>query len=348
MESKRKSAKDIPKMRPLASELPASRPSVLGTKDYLVRANAMCGGNVPNTPERVLCDGLSVDVEDYFHVEAFADRVSRRSWSDFPTRVGTTTRLVLRIFEEYGCRATFFVLGWVAEREPALVREIMEAGHEVACHSYSHRRVSSLTPEDFREDLRHARAVIEDAAGVRLLGYRAPTFSIGKQNLWALEILSEEGFLYDSSIFPIRHDLYGFPGSPRFPYRVQFQSKRTLVEIPMTTVRMGGMTWPACGGGYLRLLPLSYTQWAVRQIHEKERQPVIVYFHPWELDPDQPRIAGRWKSRLRHYVGLRAMEKRLRALLAPGNFIPLKDLASRLELSDEMATRNGPVSVLTV
>ena len=146
------------------------------------------------------------------------------------------------------------------------------------------------------------------------MGYRAPTFSIGRDNLWALEILSEEGFLYDSSIFPIRHDLYGFPGAPRFPNRLQFESKRTLYEIPMTTVRMGGMTWPAGGGGYLRLLPMSYTRWAVRQIHEKERQSFMVYVHPWELDPDQPRIAGSWKSRFRHYAGLGRMEKRLRAI----------------------------------
>jgi polysaccharide deacetylase family protein (PEP-CTERM system associated) len=173
-------------------------------------------------------DVLTVDVEDYYHVEAFADRVSRESWPDFPSRVRANTTRVLRIFEEYGCRATFFVLGWVAERDPRLVREIAEAGHEVACHSYSHRRVSSLVPEEFREDLRRARIAIEDAAGLPVVGYRAPTFSIGPNNLWALEILAEEGFLYDSSIFPIRHDLYGFPGAPRFPHYVKTQSNRQL------------------------------------------------------------------------------------------------------------------------
>jgi polysaccharide deacetylase family protein (PEP-CTERM system associated) len=314
----------------------------------LVIPNEKCPGNVPNATRGALWDVLSVDVEDYYHVEAFADRVSPRSWSDFPSRVRANTKRVLQIFEEYGCRATFFVLGWVAERDPALVREIIEAGHEVACHSYGHRRVSSLTPEEFREDLRRARAVIEDAAGIRILGYRAPTFSIGRDSLWALEILSEEGFLYDSSIFPIRHDLYGFPGAPRFPHRLQFRSKRTLFEIPMTTVRICGMTWPAGGGGYLRLLPMQYTRWAIRQIHEKERQPFILYFHPWELDPDQPRIAGRWKSRLRHYVGLGLMENRLRELLARGHYMPLADLARRLDSSDEMSTGNGAVPVLTI
>jgi polysaccharide deacetylase family protein (PEP-CTERM system associated) len=287
-------------------------------------------------------DVLSVDVEDYYHVEAFADRVPTHSWPEFPSRVRANTRRVLQMFEEYRCRGTFFVLAWVAERDPALVREIVEAGHEVACHSYSHRRVSSLTPEEFREDLRRARVVIEDAAGVRILGYRAPTFSIGRDNLWALEILAEEGFLYDSSIFPIRHDLYGFPGAPRFPHRLQFPTNRTLFEIPMTTVQMGGMVWPMGGGGYLRLPPMRYTRWAIRQIHETERQPFILYFHPWELDPDQPRIAGSWKSRLRHYTGLRSMESRLRELLACHRFTPLIDLVRRLESSDALPARAVP------
>jgi polysaccharide deacetylase family protein (PEP-CTERM system associated) len=295
------------------------------------------------TPHDLPPDMLSVDVEDYYHVEAFVDCVSQSSWLEFPSRVRANTKRILKIFDEFGCRATFFVLGWVAEQEPALVREIVEAGHEVACHSYSHRRVSTLTPSEFREDLRRARAAIENAGGVRIVGYRAPTFSIGRDNLWALEILSEEGFLYDSSIFPIRHDLYGFPGAPRFPNRLQFGSKRILYEIPMTTVRMGGMAWPAGGGGYLRLLPMSYTRWAVRQIHEKECQSFMVYVHPWELDPDQPRIAGSWKSRLRHYTGLRTMEKRLRQLLANGRFMPLIDLVRRLEAAKETPKQTSAV-----
>lgn len=303
--------------------------------------------NVLKVSQGSWCDVLSVDVEDYYHVEAFADCVSPSSWPDFPSRVRANTQRVLQIFEEHGCHGTFFVLGWVAEREPALVREIIEAGHEVACHSYSHRRVSSLTPEEFREDLRRARAVIEDAAGVQILGYRAPTFSIGRDSLWALEILSEERFLYDSSIFPIRHDLYGLPGAPRFPYRLQFGSKRMLFEIPITTVRMGGMAWPAGGGGYLRFLPMQYTRWAIRQIHEKEHQPFVLYFHPWELDPDQPRIAGKWKSKFRHYAGLGVMEKRLRELLASGHFMPLIDLVRRLDSSNGAPVRNGTVLAAT-
>ncbi len=276
-------------------------------------------------------DLLSVNIEDYYHVEAFTDCVSPSSWPDFPSRVEANTRRVLEMFDEYGCRATFFVLGWVAERNTHLVREIKEAGHEVACHSYAHRRVSTLTPEEFREDLRRARAVIEDAAGSQILGYRAPTFSIGRKNLWALDILAEEGFLYDSSIFPIRHDLYGFPGARRFPHALELTSNRKLFEIPMTTVRFGGSTLPAGGGGYLRHFPMRYTRWARRQIHEKERQSFIVYFHPWELDPDQPRINGKWKSRLRHYSGLASMEPRLRELLSSGTFMPMIDLVRRLD-----------------
>ena len=293
----------------------------------------------------VLSDVLTVDVEDYYHVEAFADRVSPHSWSDFPSRVRANTERVLQMFEEYSCRATFFVLGWVAEQDPALIREIVAAGHEVACHSYRHRLVSSQTPGDFREDLRRGRAAIEDAAGVRVLGYRAPSFSIGPGNVWALEILSEEGFLYDSSIFPIRHDVYGFPGAPRFPYRMEFRSERSLVEIPLTTVRMGRTTWPASGGGYLRLLPMQYTRWAIRRIHEKERQSFVLYFHPWEIDPDQPRITGRWKSNLRHYLGLGTMETRLRELLAHGRYVPAIDLARRYDSSTDVSTRNAVTAV---
>jgi polysaccharide deacetylase family protein (PEP-CTERM system associated) len=297
----------------------------------------------PRAPQgaEALSDVLTVDVEDYYHVEAFADRVSPHSWSDFPSRVRANTERVLQIFEEYGCRATFFVLGWVAEQDPSLVRDIVDAGHEVACHSYSHRLVSSLTREEFREDLRRGRAAIEDAAGVRILGYRAPSFSIGPGNVWALEILSEEGFFYDSSIFPIRHDVYGFPGAPRFPHRLEFQSERSLVEIPLTTVRIGRTTWPASGGGYLRLLPMQYTRWAIRRIHEKDRQSFVLYFHPWEIDPDQPRITGRWKSNLRHYLGLGTMETRLRELLAHGRYVPAIDLARRHDSSKDVSPPNA-------
>jgi polysaccharide deacetylase family protein (PEP-CTERM system associated) len=288
-------------------------------------------------------DALSVDVEDYFHVEAFADRISPDQWATFPSRVRRNCDRILNLFERYGWRATFFVLGWVAERDRTLIQDIAKAGHELACHSYAHRRVFSLRPEEFRDDLRRARGLIEDAAGVRILGYRAPTFSIVHRSLWALEILAEEGFLYDSSIFPIRHDLYGYPNFPRFLQRVQFASGRELFEVPMSTIRLGGINWPLGGGGYLRLFPMSYTRWAVRRIHRRDRQPVIVYFHPWELDPDQPRLEGSWKSKLRQYTGLSKMEARLEKLLGRGRYEPLRSLVTRLRDSapvlEELAPR---------
>jgi polysaccharide deacetylase family protein (PEP-CTERM system associated) len=187
-----------------------------------------------------------------------------------------------------------------------------------------------LQREEFRDDLRRARGVIEDAAGARIVGYRAPTFSIVRRSLWALEILAEEGFVYDSSIFSIRHDLYGYPEFPRFLQRVQLGSGREIVEVPMSTIHFAGLNWPVGGGGYLRLLPMRYTQWAIRRIHRQDHQSVILYFHPWELDPDQPRLQGNWKSKLRHYSGLSKMESRVGELLAQGRYEPLKDLVTRI------------------
>lgn len=292
-----------------------------------------------------LTDALSVDVEDYFHVEAFADCVSIDNWPHYPSRFAENTRRVLEIFAAHRCHATFFVLGWIAERNPALVREIKAAGHEIACHSYAHRHVTTFIPVQFRDDLRRAKKAIEDACGAPVLGYRAPTFSIVRQSLWALEILADEGFLYDSSIFPIRHDLYGFPDAPRFLHRQPLGSGHSIFEVPLSTVRMFGTNWPAGGGGYLRLLPLSYTRWAVRQIHRAEKQPVVFYFHPWEIDPEQPRINGKWKSRFRHYTGLRSMEGRLRKLLAEGQFEPIIDLVRRspaFQASDQTAALLRP------
>jgi peptidoglycan-N-acetylglucosamine deacetylase len=271
-----------------------------------------------------LPNGLSVDVEDYYHVEAFADRIQRETWSDYPRRVVGNTRRVLKLFEDAGARATFFILGFVAEKEPALVREIAAAGHEVACHSHMHRRVFTMTPQEFREDLRRAKGVIEDAGGQKVVGYRAPTFSIVEKSLWAIEILAEEGFIYDSSIFPVRHDLYGMPNAPRFPYRWMCPSGKSLIEIPPTTVRFAGRNWPAAGGGYLRILPMAYTRWALNRVRQREGRPAVVYFHPWEIDPDQPRLSGSVKSRLRHYSNLGRMEGRLRDLLAQFRFVTYK------------------------
>ncbi len=269
---------------------------------------------------------LSVDVEDYFQVEAFAESVSRETWEHWPCRVEENTRRVLDLFDGHGAKGTFFFLGWVAERYPALVREVHARGHELACHSYWHRTVYSLTPDEFRRDTRAACEAIEQASGVRVRGYRAPTWSITKDCLWALDILAEEGFLYDSSIYPIHHDLYGVPGASRFPYTHTCANGRQLREFPPATVRVAGMTFPAAGGGYLRIFPMAFTQWAFRRTEEAERQPVVVYFHPWEIDAKQPRVPAKLRSRFRHYTNLDRMEERLSQLLRTHSFQPFRDL----------------------
>jgi len=265
---------------------------------------------------------MSVDVEDYFQVEAFSDSVSRASWDDWPARVVPNTQRVLELFDRYDTKATFFFVGWVARKFPQLAREVHARGHELACHSFWHRPVYELTPEEFREDTRMARDAIEQASGARVLGYRAPTWSITRDSLWALDILAEEGFLYDSSIYPINHDLYGIPGAQRFPYTHTCSNGRQLTEFPPATVRLAGVNLPAAGGGYLRIFPLTYTRWVFRRMERKHRQPVVVYVHPWELDPDQPRLRDRFRSRFRHYTNLNRMQGRLRFLLENHSFQP--------------------------
>jgi polysaccharide deacetylase family protein (PEP-CTERM system associated) len=278
-----------------------------------------------------LVDGLSIDLEDYFQVEAFASRIPRSRWPFFPSRVRQNASRVLELLERNRCRATFFVLGWVAEREPSLIREIAQAGHELACHSHLHRPLYQLSPGEFREDLRRSRGIIEDVGGTRVVGFRAPTFSITLKSLWALEVLAEEGFEYDSSIFPIRHDLYGIPGACRWVHQKLLPSGQSIWELPPSTVRIGKMNVPFGGGGYLRLLPMRFTRWAIARTHRRERQPVMVYFHPWEIDPDQPRLPGSWKSRLRHYRGLAKTEARLQEILSTGVFQPFVDFVGGLE-----------------
>lgn len=287
-------------------------------------------GRADNRPSgRALPDALSVDVEDYYHVEAFRDRIRPETWPLYPPRVAENTKRVLELLSRQGARATFFVLGWVAERQPGIVREILAAGHEVGCHSYWHRCLWRLSPDEFRADTRRARAAIEDAGGQPVLGYRAPSFSIVERSLWALEILAEEGFRYDSSVFPIHHDVYGFPQAPRVPFRWANRQAYGLYEIPLTTVRLGRWNLPAAGGGYLRILPEWYTRWAIREAR-REAQPVVVYFHPWEIDAGQPRVAGRVKSLLRHYYHIGQMERRIERLLAGGHFAPLIDYLETL------------------
>ena len=263
---------------------------------------------------------LSVDVEDYFMVEAFSSVVDRRTWDSRESRVIASTEKTLDLFDRHNVRATFFFVGWVAHKFPELVREVHARGHELACHSYWHRTVYSLSPDEFRADTKAAVRAIEDAAGTRVLGYRAPSWSITKDCLWALDILAEEGFAYDSSIYPIRHDLYGIPGARRFPYELTCKNGSSLKEYPPATIRLFGQNLPGAGGGYLRIFPLAYTRWMFRKYENDYRERVIVYLHPWELDPDQPRIASNWRSRLRHYSNLKRMESKLEALLKKYEF----------------------------
>ena len=267
---------------------------------------------------------LSVDVEDYFHVEAFSGIVDRADWESYPSRVEANTKRLLDLFDEMNVRTTCFILGWVAEREPKLVAEIVRRGHEPACHSYWHRMITRLTPQEFREDTLRSKDCIEQAAGERIFGYRAPTFSITEKSSWAPEILAETGFRYDSSIFPVKHDLYGVPHAPREPFRLDTPSG-PLDEYPMTTFRMGfGPNMPVAGGGYLRIFPYWYTSMGVKRAW-REGLPVITYLHPWEIDPEQPRLNAKLKSRLRHYTNLGKMRDRLRKLVALGEFTSFRD-----------------------
>lgn len=273
---------------------------------------------------------MTVDVEEYFQVEAFADLIPRDSWDSYPSRVALGTRRVLELLDRHSAKATFFFVGWVAERQPELVREVVERGHEIACHSHLHRALFRLTPEEFRQDLRRARAAIEDAGGQPVLGFRAPTWSIRKDTLWALDVLAEEGFAYDSSIFPVHHDLYGLPGAPRFAHVHRLAGGRTLPEFPPTTVRALGLTLPGAGGGYLRILPQAYTRFVLRRLERAEGRPAMVYVHPWEFDPEQPRLAAPWRSRLRHYTNLARMGDRLERVLEGRRFGPVREQLASL------------------
>jgi polysaccharide deacetylase family protein (PEP-CTERM system associated) len=267
---------------------------------------------------------ISVDVEDYFHVEAFAGMIDRATWGNYACRVERNTERILDILDDCHVTGTFFVLGWVAERYPNLVRSIAERGHELGCHSYWHRLVYKLTPEEFRDDTLLAKNSIEQAASVQIYGYRAPSFSITSRSRWALDILAELGFGYDSSVFPVRHDVYGVPRSPRRPFRVETPFG-TIVEFPLATFHLGlGPNLPVAGGGYLRMLPYWYTKTGVARAW-REGLPVVSYVHPWELDPEQPRLNGPLKSRLRHYTNLKGTEARLRRLLALDCFSSFRD-----------------------
>ena len=267
-------------------------------------------------------NALTVDVEDYFHVSAFEQNIDRSQWEAYPQRALRNTSRVLDILDYWGLRGTFFILGWVAKRHPALVRRIAASGHEVACHGYSHQRITTMTQEEFRRDVTRARKLLQDLSGQGVEGYRAPSYTITAKTIWALDILIEAGFTYDSSIFPIKHDIYGMPGAKRFPHVIT-RPGGTILEFPPTTlsVNVAGKTLnlPIAGGGYLRLLPAQWVSAAFRKLNG-QGNPCMLYFHPWEIDPGQPRIRASWKSRFRHYLNLETTEKKLRLLFTRHSF----------------------------
>jgi polysaccharide deacetylase family protein (PEP-CTERM system associated) len=257
-------------------------------------------------------NAMTVDVEDWFQVQAFAGTISRDAWDGLERRVEANTDRILGMFADAGVTATFFTLGWVAERHPALVQRIVAAGHELASHGYWHRLAHEQTPVDFAEDVGSARKLLEDIGGVPVVGYRAPTFSINTRNPWAFDVLTEQGYRYSSSVYPVRHDLYGVPDAPRFPYR----PNGALLEIPMTTVRAAGRNFPCAGGGYFRLLPYVAYRAALRRFNRRERAAGIFYTHPWEIDAEQPRVtAAPRMAKFRHYLNLSLMPSRLSRLL---------------------------------
>jgi polysaccharide deacetylase family protein (PEP-CTERM system associated) len=278
----------------------------------------------PAADPRVI-NAMTVDVEDYFHVSNFNHVVTRTSWEQRESRVERNTDRLLRMFADAGVRATFFVLGWAGERCPALVRRIAAEGHEVASHGYGHHLVYDLTPAQFRDDVRRSKGILEDTAGVPVTGYRAPSFTITERSLWALDVLIEEGYQYDSSIFPVHHDRYGIPSSPRHAH-VLTRAAGAILEIPASTVRLGGVNLPVGGGGYFRLLPYAWTRWGIARLNRVEGRPAVFYLHPWELDPDQPRLPAGALARFRHYGNLARTEARLRSLVQEFAFGPMSRL----------------------
>jgi polysaccharide deacetylase family protein (PEP-CTERM system associated) len=267
-----------------------------------------------------MLNALTIDVEDYYHVSGFESIIRFEDWYRYESRVEQNTQRLLDLLDAYRTKATFFVLGWVAERHPYLVRTIQARGHEVASHGYAHRRIYTQTPEEFRRETRRAIRILEDASGQRVFGYRAASYSITEASFWALEILEEEGFAYDSSIFPIHHDRYGIPAYQRFCHILNAHGATKLIEFPISTLRLAGVNLPIAGGGYLRLFPYSFIRWGLRRINAKERQPVLVYLHPWEIDPEQPRVQADALSRFRQYVNLEKVEGRLIRLLQDFRF----------------------------
>jgi polysaccharide deacetylase family protein (PEP-CTERM system associated) len=291
----------------------------------------MTAGHQRSGRDEAVINAMTVDVEDYFQVSAFDRTIPRSRWESLPSRVSANTERLLRLLAEHDVRATFFILGWVAERQPALVSLIADLGHEIASHGYGHELVYDQSPRAFREDVRRAKDLLEQRTGQRVEGYRAPSYSITTRSLWALDVLIEEGYRYDASIFPIRHDRYGIPSSPRHPY-VLPRSCGALVEVPGSTAQFGPVNVPVAGGGYFRILPYAWTRWGIARLNRRERRPAIFYLHPWEIDPEQPRLGGSALSRFRHYRNLDKTVPRMRRLLSDFRFAPLRQVLASAEL----------------
>lgn len=273
-------------------------------------------------------NAMTVDVEDYFQVSAFEPYITKQQWDTLPHRVELNTHRILDIFDAGGIKATFFTLGWVAERYPGLIGRIIKDGHELACHGYEHTRVTEQTPDQFREDVSRTKNILEALSGMEVKGYRAASYSIGVKNLWALDVLQEAGFKYSSSIYPVKHDLYGMPNAPRFIYDPL--DKQDFKEIPITTVRLGRKNLPCGGGGFFRFYPYAFSKWAFNHVNKKEKQAGIFYFHPWEIDPEQPRQQGlSLKTRTRHYLNLHRMESRIMRLLQDFNWDTMENVFLR-------------------
>jgi polysaccharide deacetylase family protein (PEP-CTERM system associated) len=285
-------------------------------------------------------NALTVDVEDYFHVSAFSGVISPTDWERYPLRVESNTQRLLDLFDENQVKATFFVLGWLAERTPGLVREIAARGHEVACHGYSHAIVYNQDPKVFREETLRSKLLLEDIVQTSVYGYRAASYSITGRSLWALDILVEAGFVYDSSIFPIHHDRYGMPGTPESPYSLTTPAGYSLLEFPLSTATLLGFRVPVAGGGYFRLYPYKLTKLGLTQINRKGK-PFIFYLHPWEIDPGQPRIQAGWVSRFRHYNNIEKCESRLRRLMNDFRFGTAYDVLNNLDLLSGPTKQQG-------
>jgi polysaccharide deacetylase family protein (PEP-CTERM system associated) len=288
-------------------------------------------------------NALTIDVEDYFQVAALAEAVRREDWHSMEYRVEANTQRILSLLDRHNAKATFFTLGWVAEKSPELVRTIQKEGHEIASHGYSHQLIYNQTPEVFRDETRRSKAILEDITGEPITGYRAASYSITNESRWALDILAEEGFVWDSSIFPVRHDRYGMPGTPRWPHTLTTDKGYKLAEFPLSTLKLPGYTLPIAGGGYFRLFPYWFSQWGLGSIN-RQGQPFVFYLHPWEVDPGQPRLDVKWFSRFRHYNNLDVCEARLSKLLGHFPFTTMSNVLKAQGILDAEPAEAGEFS----